>query len=111
MGRSQRSSTPKDHHNWRIEHNSYSDIRELVSLLKLKAVVPSPPISYVESNEAAEDSGMKEEEAESSAGEDPETSSGGTDQLVGYIVCFANAVELYQWKNQIVSDVVVMTIS
>ena len=42
-----------------------------------------------------------EEEAESSAREDVETSSrvGGADQSVGYIVCFANAVELYQKKN------------
>ena len=58
----------------------------------------------VESNEVAEDSGMKAEEAEeagSSEGEDPETSSGvrGTDQSIGNIICFANAVELYQWKN------------
>ena len=44
----------------------------------------------------------REEEAESSAGEDIETSSGirGADQSVGYIVHFANAVELYQKKNQ-----------
>ena len=58
----------------------------------------------VESNIAADISGMKakeEEEAESSVGVDPETSSrvGGVDQLVGYIVCFAKAVELYQRKN------------
>ena len=40
--------------------------------------------------------------AESSAREDVETSSGveGTDQSVGYIVCFANADKLYQKKNQ-----------
>ena len=58
----------------------------------------------MESNEAEEDSGMKaegEEEAESSAGEDTETSSrvGGLDQSVGYIVCFANMIELYYKKN------------
>ena len=43
-----------------------------------------------------------EEEAESSAGEDAETSSGvgRGDQSVGYIVYFANAVKLYQKKNQ-----------
>ena len=54
----------------------------------------------MESNEAAEDSGMnaeEEEEAKSLAGENPGASSGvgGTDQSVGYIVHFANAVELY----------------
>ena len=58
----------------------------------------------VESNKAAEDSCMKaeeEEEAESSAGENPETSSGveEVDQSVGYIVHFANVVKLYQSKN------------
>ena len=45
---------------------------------------------------------MKPEgKAESSAGEDIETSSrvGGADQSVGYIVHFANMVELYQKKN------------
>ena len=56
------------------------------------------------SNKAEEDSGTKpegEEEAESSAGEDAETlgGAGGVDQLVGYIVCFANAVKLYQRKK------------
>ena len=42
------------------------------------------------------------EEAESSAGEDAETSSvvGGADQLFGYIVHFANVVKLYQRKNK-----------
>ena len=59
----------------------------------------------VESNGVAESSGMKAaeaEEAESSDGEDPETSSGvrGADQSVGYIIHFANTVELYQRKNQ-----------
>ena len=58
-------------------------------------------------NEAEKDSGMKaeeEEEAESSAGEDAGTLSGvgGADQYqsVGCIVHFANAVRLYQRKNQ-----------
>ena len=43
----------------------------------------------------------REEEAKSSAGEDTETLSvvGEADQSVGYIVCFANAVKLYQRKN------------
>ena len=43
-----------------------------------------------------------EEEAKSSAGEDVESSGrgGGEDQSVRYIVHFANAVELYQKKNQ-----------
>ena len=59
----------------------------------------------VENNKAEEDSGVKpegEEEAESTAGEDVETSNKGeeADQSVGYIVCCANAVELYQNKNQ-----------
>ena len=58
----------------------------------------------VESNEAEEDSGMKpeeEEEAKSSGREYAETLSGvgGEDQSVGYIVCFANVVRLYQRKN------------
>ena len=60
--------------------------------------------AIVESTEAEEDSNIKqegEEEAESSAEEDAETSSGvgGPDQLVGYIVHFANMVNLYQRKN------------
>ena len=44
----------------------------------------------------------EEREAKSSAGEDTETSSrvGGADKSVGYIVHFANAVKLYQKKNQ-----------
>ena len=56
----------------------------------------------MERNKAAEDSGTKAEEAESSAGDDPETSSGigGLDQSVGYIVHFANVIELYQRKIQ-----------
>ena len=59
----------------------------------------------MESNKAEEDSGTKperEEEAKSSAGEDAETSSGvgGADQMIGYVVHFANAVKLYQKKNQ-----------
>ena len=43
-----------------------------------------------------------EEEAESSDEENPETSSGigGADQLVSYIIHFANEVKLYQRKNQ-----------
>ena len=58
----------------------------------------------MESTEAEEDSGIKperEEDAESSAKEDAETLSGvgGADQSVGYIVCLANAVTLYQRKN------------
>ena len=59
----------------------------------------------MQSNEAEEDLGAKaeeEEEAESLAGEDAGTSSGvvGADKSIGYIVHFANAVELYQRKNQ-----------
>ena len=59
----------------------------------------------VENNEAEEDSDTKperEEEAKSLAREDIGTSSrvGGADQSVGYIVCFANVVKLYQKKNQ-----------
>ena len=54
-----------------------------------------------------------EEEAESSAREDAETSSraGGADQLVEYIVLFANAVKLYQRRNQNCFRWVVLTIS
>ena len=42
-----------------------------------------------------------EGEAEASAGEDVETSSGvgEADQSVGYVIRFANAVKLYQKKN------------
>ena len=42
-----------------------------------------------------------EEETESSEGEDPDTLGeiGGADQPISYIVCFANAVKLYQKKN------------
>ena len=59
----------------------------------------------MESNRAAEDSGMKakeEEEDESSEGENPETLSGvgGADQSVGCIVHCANVVKLYQRKSQ-----------
>ena len=32
MGRSQKPPTPEDHRNWQIKHNSFSDIREPVSL-------------------------------------------------------------------------------
>ena len=56
----------------------------------------------VESNGAAKDSGTKAEETGSSDGEDQEILSGvgGANQSVGSIVCFANAVKLYQRKNQ-----------
>ena len=69
----------------------------------------------VESNGVAEESGVKAEEAEdvkSSDEEDPETLSGigGADQSVGYIVHFANTIELYQRKPKIASDVVGLTI-
>ena len=58
----------------------------------------------VEDHETEEDSGQKpngEKEAESSAEEDTGMSGevDGTDQSLGYIVQFANAVELYQRKN------------
>ena len=55
----------------------------------------------VESNRVTEESrtkAEKAEDAESSDEENPEISSGisEADQSVGYIICFANAVELYQ---------------
>ena len=58
----------------------------------------------VEDHETEEDSGPKpsgEKEAESSAEEDMRMSGkvGSADQLLGYIVWFTNAVELYQKKN------------
>ena len=58
-------------------------------------------LATVENNEVAEESDMKTEEIKSSGGKDPETFGGieGTDQLLSYIVSFANAVELYQKKN------------
>ena len=56
----------------------------------------------MEGNEMGEDLDAKPEweEVESST-QDPEVSSGlcGADQLISYIVCFANAVELYQKKT------------
>ena len=57
----------------------------------------------VESNRAAEDSDTKEEEVRSSDREDPETSGGleGADQSLGYIIHFANMVELYQKKKKL----------
>ena len=60
--------------------------------------------AIVESIGAGEDSSVnleREEEAKSSDVEDPETLSGigGADQPVSYIICFANAVKLYQRKN------------
>ena len=107
VGRSQRSPTPEDHPNWGIKHNLFSDIRELVSIPEVEGegqLYLHHPVSYGESNRAAEDSGMKTEEegeAESSDGENPENWSGvsGVDQPVGYIVCFANVVKPYQRKN------------
>ena len=56
--------------------------------------------TIVESVGTEENSSVKpegEEEAESSDGEDPETSSeiGGADQMASYIIHFANVVELY----------------
>ena len=105
MGRSQRSSTAEEHHNWRIKHNTFSDTREFFPSQKLKGSHTfTTQSNTVESNEAEEDLGVKpeeEEEAEFSAGEDAEALSGvgGADQLVGYIVCFANVVKLYQRKN------------
>ena len=91
-----------DYHNWRIKHNLFLDPREFVSLLEVKGQ------SYL--HHLIHYSGkwwcwrrlrcMPEgvEEAKSSTGEDADTSSGawGVDQSVGYIVHFANAVELYQ---------------
>ena len=60
--------------------------------------------TIVESTGVEENLSVKpegEEEAESSDEEDPEISSGigGADELVGYIVHFANKVKLYQRKN------------
>ena len=61
--------------------------------------------NIVESIETEEDSSVKsegEDEAKSLDWEDPEKSSGtdGADQLMSYIVHFANTVKLYQRKNQ-----------
>ena len=62
------------------------------------------PFAIVESTEAEEDLSVKpegEEQAESLAEEDAETLSRvrGADQSVGYIVCFANTIELYKSKK------------
>ena len=66
----------------------------------------------VESNKVPEDSGTKAEEVKSSDGEDAETKGGieGADQWLGYIICFANAVKLYQTKTRIVLNVAVLAI-
>ena len=58
----------------------------------------------MESNGTEGDLSVKPEgegEAESSEGEDQETPSEirGADQLISYIIHFANAVKLYQKKN------------
>ena len=73
MGKSQRSSTPKDHHNWRIKFNSFSDIREFISLPEVEGQ-SYLQLSIHDSRKQQRwgESGMKpegEEEAESSAGE------------------------------------------
>ena len=54
----------------------------------------------VESNGVVEDLGMKAEEVKSSDGQDSESTGGieGADQSLGYIIHFANVVELYQKK-------------
>ena len=72
-------------------------------------------LATMEGNKAGEDSDAKpewEEKFEFSA-EDSETSSGlcGADQPISFIVHFANAVELYQKKPEIVLDVAVLTTS
>ena len=56
-------------------------------------------VESIEENSSVKPEG--EEEAESSDGEDPETSSriGGADQSVRYIIHFANVLKLYQRKN------------
>ena len=55
----------------------------------------------VESNKVVEGLCTMAEVAESSDGEDPETSSGigEADQSIGYIICYANVVDLYERKN------------
>ena len=117
MDINQRSSTPKDHYNWRIEHNSFSDIREFFPSWKLKGSNTfTTQSTTVEGNKAEEDSCAKaeeEEEAESSPGEDAETLSGAgrANQSVVYIVHFANTVKLYQRKIKIALGVVVLIIS
>ena len=60
--------------------------------------------AIVESIGAEEESSVKpegEEEAESSDGEDPESSSGigGVDEPVGYIIHFSNVIEQYQKRK------------
>ena len=58
----------------------------------------------VENNGVAEESGTKAEEAEDAKSSDEENSEtfsgiGGADQLVEYIIHFANGVKLYQRKK------------
>ena len=72
--------------------------------------------AMVENNEAEEDSGSQlegEEEGESSAGKDAETSSGagGADQSVGYIVSLPMWSSCIRGEIKSVSDAVVLTIS
>ena len=69
----------------------------------------------MESDGVTGDVGTKGGEAEAAGSSNEETLEtlsgfGGADQLVGYIICFANAVKLYQKKTEIASDVAVLTI-
>ena len=104
-GQSQNCPAPKDHHNWRIECYLATSIGNLYPSRKLKGSCTFTACSAIlKSIGAEEDLSVKpegEEVAESSDEKDSETSTviGGADQLVRYIVCFANVVDLYQRKN------------
>ena len=98
MGRSQRSPTPKDYPNRGIEHSSFSDIRELVSLPEVEGQsYLHCPISYGgKVMELQKAQAQRQKRAKSSDGEDREILSGvgGVDQLVGYIIPFCQCSQV-----------------
>ena len=97
---------PEDHHNWRIKCYPATGIGNLFPSRKLKGNSTFMAQStIVWSIETEGDLSVKlegEKESESSEGDDQETPNeiGGASQPISYIVHFANAVELYQKKNQ-----------
>ena len=98
MGRSQIYPNPEDHPNLGSNANHSQTSGNLFPCQNLKGSHTfTTQSATVESNGAEKDSGMKAEEAKSLDGENPETSSGvgGVDHSVGYIVHFANMVELF----------------
>ena len=106
MGRSQRSSTPGGHHNRRIKNNSFSDTRGFVSLPEVEGQSYLHHLVYYSGKQKS----WRRLRHEAGRGRRGWVFSWrrhrnlewcwGTDQSVGYIVCFANVVELYHRRNQ-----------